>query len=103
MFIRRQPKAEPEFRVVFEKRVRPGWSAPLVVLGPWRHRKITAIDRRTARRIGDLQAIAEQLREKFQIRGLPAAGASSREFKQRLQKLHAPHVGEIDARTIVNR
>ena len=68
-----------------------------------RDRQVAAVDRRAAGGIGDLQPVAEQLREQLEIRRLAAAGAGAGELEQRLEELHAAHVGEIDARAIVDR
>src|SRR6516165_2178729 len=101
MLVGGKTKTESELCIVLEQGVRPRWPTAFVVLGPRRHWEIAAIDRRAAGSIGDLQAIAEKLGEKFQIRRLAAAGARSGELEQRLQELYAAHIGEVDAGAII--
>ena len=91
---------EAELGVVLEERVGPRRSAAGGVRGPRRRRQVRAVDRRAARRVGDLQPIAEELRHQLEIRRLAAPGARARELEQRLEELHAAHVGEIHARTV---
>ena len=86
---------EPELGVVFEERVRPGRAAALGVGRPRRGGQVRAVDRRAAGGVGHLQPIAEELRQQLQVRRLSATGARARELEQRLQELHAAHVGEI--------
>ena len=50
-----------------------------------------------------MHAVAEQLRQQLEIRRLAAAGAGAGELEQRLQELHAAHIGEIDAGAVVDR
>ena len=49
--------------------------------------QVAAVDRRAAGGIGDHDAVAEQLAEQLDIRGLAAAGAGPGELKQGLQQL----------------
>ena len=76
---------------------------PSLVLRPRRHRQVAAVDRRAAGGVGDLQAVAEQLRQQLEVGRLAAAGAGAGELEQRLEELHAAHIGEIDARAVVHR
>ena len=103
MLVRRQAEAEPELRIVLEQRIRPGRSAAFLVLCPGRDRQITAVDRRAAGRIGDLGAVAEQLGQQLEVRSFAAAGAGAGELEQRLEELHAAHIGEIDPRPVIDR
>ena len=103
MLVGGEPKAQAEFGVVFEQRVRPCRTAALGVLGPRRDRQIAAVDRGAAGGVGDLRAVAEQLAEQLEIGRLTAATAGAGELEQRLQELHAADVGEIDPRAIVDR
>ncbi len=98
-----EAEAQPELGVVLEQRVRPGRPAARRVLGPGRHRQVAAVDRRAAGGVGDLQPVAEELREQLEVGRLAAAGAGAGELEQRLEELHAADVGEVDARAIVDR
>ena len=102
VFVGCQPEAQPELGVVLEQRVRPGRPTPFAVHRPGRNREVAAVNRGTASGVGDLQPVAEQLRENLQIRRLATAGTSPGEFEQRLQELHAPDVGEVDAGAIID-
>src|SRR3974390_1939270 len=92
-----EPKAKPKPGIILEQRIRPRRAPALMVFGPGRHRKVRTIDRRAAGGVGNLQAVAEQLRKQFQIRCLAAPRARPGEFEQRLEKLNTAYVGEIDA------
>ena len=81
---------------------RPG-RGPRAFFDPRRHRQVAAVDRGAAGRVGDLQPVAEQLRQQLQVRRLAAARAGAGEGEQRLQELHAAHVGEIHPGAIVHR
>ena len=61
-----QAEAQPEFRVVLEQGVGPRGAAAFAIGGPRCDWQVAAIDRRTSGGVGDLQAVAEQLRQKFQ-------------------------------------
>src|ERR1017187_5293132 len=103
MLVGGQAKAQSELRIVGERRIGPGWTGALGAAAPWRNRKIAAVDRGAAGGIRDHHAVAEELREKLQVRRLAAAGAGARECEQRFQELHAAHGGEVDSRPIVVR
>ena len=79
---------EAEFGVIFKQRVGPCRSASLAVAGIGRGGQVAAVNGGTAGGIGDQGAIAEQLREQLDVRGLAAAGAGTWEFEQRLEQLH---------------
>jgi hypothetical protein len=78
---------DPNSALSSNRRVRPSGAAPIGVLGPWRGRQVAAVDRRAAGGIGDYRAVAEQLRDQFEIRSLAAARAGARELEQRLLDL----------------
>ena len=103
VLVGRQPEAEAKFGVILEQGIRPRRAAPFVILGPWRHRQAAAIDRRAAGGVGYLRAVAKKLRQEPEVRRFATAGASAGEFKQRLQKLDAAHIGEIYAGAVVDR
>ena len=103
MLVGGKPEPKAELGIVFEQRIRPSRPAPFPVLRPRGDRLAGPVDRRTAGGIGDLRAVAEQLRQEFQVRRLAAPGARAGELEQRLEELHAAHVGEIDAGAIVDR
>ena len=75
--------AEAELRIVLEQAVAPRRATPVGTGAPRQRRQVAARDRSATRGVGDLQAVAEQLREKLQVRGLTAARAGAREFEQR--------------------
>jgi hypothetical protein len=52
---------QPELRIVFEQRVRPGRAAAFVVFRPGRCRQVAAVDRRASGGIGHHQSRSEQL------------------------------------------
>ena len=83
------PQAEAELRVVLEQRVRPRRPAAVAVGRVRRRRQVAAVDRRAAGRVGDQQAVAEQLRQQLEVRRLAAAGARARVLEQRLEELRA--------------
>ena len=97
-----EAQAEAELGVVLEQRVRPGGAAPFGVLGPRRGREVAAVDRGAAGRVGDDQAVAEQLRDQLDVGRLAAAGAGARELEQGLQELGAAHGREVDPRPVVD-
>ena len=98
-----ETQPEAELGVVLEQRVRPRRPAPVGADGPRRGRKVAAVDRRAAGRVGDCQTIAEQLREQLQVRGFAAAGAGAGELEQRLEELRAAHGAEVDPRAVRRR
>jgi hypothetical protein len=53
-----------------------------------------------AGRVGNLQPVAEELREQLEIRRLAAPGARAGKLEQGLEELHSAHVGEIHARPV---
>src|SRR5208283_49778 len=103
MLVGGQTEAESKLRIVLEQRVGPGGTRAFGAAAPRRHGKIAAIDRGASGGIRDHHAIAEQLREKLEVRRLAAAAAGPRELEQRFQKLHAAHGGEVDPRAVVVR
>ena len=92
-----EPEAEAELGVVLEQRIRPGRAATLRVRRPRGGRQVAAVDRRAARRVGDHQTVAEQLRQQFQIGRLAASRARAGEFEQRLEELSSAHGAEVHA------
>ena len=76
---------ETEFGVVLEQRVRPRRTATVGAGRPRGSREVAAVDRRASGRVGDLQTIAEELRQELQIRRLAAARACARELEQGLR------------------
>ncbi len=102
MLIAREAEAQPELGVVLEERVRPGRAAPLGVHGPGGGGEVSAVDRRAAGGVRDQEAVAEELREELEVRGLAAPRARARELEERLEVLRAAHGREVDARAIVD-
>ena len=98
-----EAEAETELGVVLEQGVRPGRAAPVGVGRPGRGRQVAAVDRRAARRVGDHQPVAEQLRQELHVGRLAAPGAGARELEERLEELAAAHRAEIDPRPVVHR
>src|SRR4051794_25005227 len=60
-----EAQPEAELGIVLEQRVRPGRSATLVVLGPWRRWEVAAVDRGAAGRVGHGCSLAEELGEQL--------------------------------------
>jgi hypothetical protein len=87
-----RPHAEAELGVVFKQRVGPRRPAPSGVLGVRRGGQVAAVDRRAAGGVGDIHAVAEELRQQLDVRRLAAARAGAGELKQRLQQLHVLHL-----------
>src|SRR5690348_10607135 len=77
MLVGCQPIAQPELRIVLEQRIRPGRPTALAVGSPGCHRQVAAIDGRAPGGVGDLQTVAEQLRQQLQIRRLAATRAGA--------------------------
>ncbi len=99
-----QPQPETKLGVVFKERVRPGGPAAAAVDGVGSGGQVAAVDRRAAGRVGDQEAIAEELREQLDVGRLPAAGAGSRVFEERQEELRTLDVDVADtvARRIGN-
>ena len=87
MGVERQAEAETELSVVFKQRVRPRRAAAVAIGRVRRGGQIATVDRRASGRVGDQQAVAEQLGQQFEIRSFAATGAGAGVFKQRLEKL----------------
>src|SRR6185295_8737814 len=100
--IDRQAHAESELSVVFKQRIAPGGSAPFGIGRVGRRRQIAAVDARTTSRVRDDRAIAEELCHQFDVRSLAAAGACTREFKQRLKQLNVFDVLESKRAVAMN-
>ena len=96
LFVNRQPHAEAKLGVVFEQRVRPGRAASLGIDCPRCGGQVSAVDRGAAGRIGDHRAVAEQLRDKLDIRGFTAAGTGTTELKERAQQLRILDGGGVE-------
>ena len=75
------------FGVVFKQGVRPGRTEALVVCGVGNRGSRAAPDGRTARGVGNIHTLAEQLGYKTRIRCLAATGAGAGVLKQRLLEL----------------
>ena len=103
MLVGGEAETKAELGVVLEEGIRPRRAAALAILRPGGDRLAAAVDRRATCGVGDLGAIAEELREELQVRGFSTTGAGSGEFEQRLEKLDAAHVGEVDAGAVVDR
>src|SRR5438132_6998123 len=88
LLIGSEAHAKAELGVVFEQRVGPCGPAATGVRGIGRGRQITAVDRRTARGVGDQQAIAEELRKEFDVGSLAAAGARAGKLHERFEQLY---------------
>ena len=92
LLIQRRSHAESELGIVLKERVRPRGSAALRIEGVRCCRQVAAVDRRAARRIGDVEPVAEQLREQLDVRRLAAARAGAGELEERLQELQVLHL-----------
>ena len=103
LFISRHPHPETKFGIVLEKRIGPCRPDTLCVLGPGGRRQISAVDRRTAGRVGDEQAVAEQLRQDLDIRRFAATGTCSRKLEIRIEELYAVNGREVDVGLFVGR
>jgi hypothetical protein len=79
-------------------------TTPVLILGVRRGGQVSAVDGSTASSVGDDHAVAEQLGGKLNVRGLTAAGASAREFKQRFKQLGIlDQMGEMVVRSSSGR
>jgi hypothetical protein len=87
LLVEGQAHAQAELGIIFEQRVRPGRAAAFIVLRPGCGGQVAAVDGRAAGRIGDHDAVAEQLAEQLQVGGFTAARAGAGELEQRLQQL----------------
>ena len=99
--VERHPEAQPELGVVLEERVRPGWPAALFVHRPRGRRQVAAVDGGAAGRVGDEQAVAEELRQEPQVRRLAAARAGAGELEERRQVLRAAHERRVKPHGLV--
>ena len=86
-----EPHPEAELGVVLEQRVVPRRAPSFGVRRPRRGRQVGAVDRRAPGGVRDDHAVAEQLGDELDVRGLATAGAGARELEQRLQRLGALH------------
>ena len=98
LVIERHPHPEPELGVIFKKRIAPCGATPFAVDGVRRGRQIAAVDARTARRVGDDRAVAEELRDQLDVRRFAAARARARKLEQRLEQLHVLDGVELHVR-----
>ena len=94
-----QVHAEAELGVVLEQGVGPGGAMALRVGGVGAGGRGAAVDGRAAGRVGDQHAVAEQLRDELDVRGLAAAGAGAGELEQGLQELAVLDGVGVDARS----
>jgi hypothetical protein len=100
----RQPQPQPELGVVLEQAssTRPGRGrtccATTASSAGCRRRSRSSRSRSRWR-----CAVAEQLAEQLEVRGLAAAGAGPGELEQRLQELDAAHGAEVDPAAAVDR
>ena len=87
--------AQAEFGVVLEEGVLPGRTVAFGVLAERRGREGGAVDRRAARGVGDHHAVAEELGDGLDVRGLAATGAGTRELEERLGELRVLDIGGL--------
>ena len=92
LLVERGPHAETKLGIVFKQRVGPRRPASLRILAVRRGGQVAAINRRAAGRVGDIQPVAEQLRQQLDVSRLAATGACAGELKQRLQQLQVLHL-----------
>ena len=88
--------AEAELRVVLEQRVGPGRPASVAVDGPRRGGLVAAVDGRAAGGVGDDGAVAEELAQELEVRGLAAAGAGAGELEQGLEQLDVLDLARVE-------
>ena len=88
VFVYREAEAESEFGRVFKERVAPRRASAFVVDAPRGGREVASVDGGAAGGVRDYRPVAEELREELEVRGLAAAGAGSRELKERSEKLY---------------
>src|SRR5579863_4723997 len=86
------PHAKAELGVVFEERVGPGRATAGGVLAVGGRGQIAAVDGGAAGRVGNVEPVAEQLREELDVGRFAAAGAGSGKLEKRLQKLQILHL-----------
>ena len=87
LLVQGKPHAQAELGIVFKQRVGPGGAASALVHRVGRGGQVAAVDGRTAGGIGDVEAVAEELGEQLDVRGLAAARAGPGELKERIEKL----------------
>ena len=82
-FLDADVNAQAELGVVLEQRVGPCRPEAFLVGAVGRRGSRSAVDRRATRRVGDHHAVAEELRDRLDVRRFAAAGARSGELEQR--------------------
>ena len=92
-----EAQTEAELGVVFEEGVGPCGAAAVFIGAIRRGGEVAAVDGGAAGGVGHDEAVAVELREEFEVRGLAAAGAGAGEFDERGEELRALHGGEIEA------
>src|SRR5437764_12968641 len=97
-----QAHAESELSIVFKQRIAPRRPAAFGICRVRRRGQVAAVDARTASRICDDRAVAEELGHQLDVRSLAAAGACTRKFKQRLQQLNVFDVLESKRAVAMN-
>ena len=85
--VEREPHPQPEFRVVFEQRIRPRRPAAFGIRGVRRGRQIAAVYRGASGCVRNQQSIAEELGEQLDVGRLAASCARSGKFEQRFEQL----------------
>ena len=88
----RHRHAQTVLGVVLEQRVRPCRSLTTRVVRVRVERSRSSPDRRATRRVRNVHALTEQLRDQLHVRRLSASVARSAELQQRLVELHRTHV-----------
>ena len=89
--VARQAHAEAEFRSILEEGVGPGRAFSIGGFRVRGRREVSSVDRRTTGRVRNDRAVAEELREKLDVRGFTATGASTGELEERA--LHGEELG----------
>ena len=98
LLVDRVAHAEAEFGVVFEQRVRPGRAAAVLIDGVRRRGQVAAVNRGAAGGVGDVGAVAEELRHQLDVGRFAARGAGAGEFDERRHELRvADRVAELRA------
>ena len=92
LLVERDSHAEAELGVVFKERVGPGRPAALRIAGVRRGGQVAAVDRRAAGGVGDIQPVAEELRQQLDVGRLSAARAGAGKLEERLQQLQILHL-----------
>ncbi|MBV6467451.1 MAG: hypothetical protein PGMFKBFP_02812 [Anaerolineales bacterium] len=100
LLVEREAHPQPELGVVFEERVRPGRAASVRAHRPGSRRQVAAVDGGAARGVGDDGAVAEELRDEFDVGRLAAAGAGAAELEERAEQLRIFDRGGVEQRAV---